>query len=393
MNESIKPLPLGEPLTPAAPADKQPDQLSLDDRVTEWADAHPEGQDFDPNASALPTAEQQPTAPPPGEPPAPTQPQGEAKPSDAKAPSTPPTAQPKDAQPPQAQPPPQVVEKPREAEPVRFSLDARYTFAEGAPPWTGQQIVDALRERQTLLPAKTEADTYQEVFGMPAAQAKELWAPNIAWMRQNPRAVEMIANMIDDPLKAQYLLDCSTYWDSPEGQNLRANNPRFKELQAQQTPKMSPEVEARFKQLEAQNKALQDAENARKKQVYMDRVARDLNVAFERYPYLRDNPDMVKALLARAYWINAGDDSENAKGVIEALEMEKDLYDAKLAALDQAKQIAAGAAAPPETPPPLLGTAGASPQATPGRPVAAKAFKSLDDAVDEWMTNPPSQFR
>jgi hypothetical protein len=197
--------------------------------------------------------------------------------------------------------------------------------------------------------------------------------------------------MIDDPQKAAYILECSRYWESPEGRNLRANNPRFQQQQPQ--PQMSPEVEARFKQLEAQNKQLQDAETTRRKAQFTDRIARDLNVAFERDPYLRDNPAMVQALLARAYWINGGDDSENAKGVLEALEMEKDLYDAKLAALNQAKTIADGAAAPPPPPPPLVGSAGAAPQASPVRAARPRGFDNLDDAVDEWLNNPPTQFR
>lgn len=394
VNAGIKPLPLGQPAN-AAPPPEKPAQLSLDDRVTEWADAHPEGTEFDPNAAAKPAAEQQPTAGPPGEPPAPAQPAGEAKPGEQPPPSAAPPIEGAKEKPAPPQPAPEVkpAEKPPPiAEPIRFSLDAKYQFAEGTPAWTGQQVVDALRERQAMIPQAHEAASFRETFGMDAAQAKELWAPNITWMRQNPNAVEMIAQMIDDPQKSQYLLDCSRYWDSPEGQNLRTQNPRFQQPQAQ--PKMSPEVEARFKQLETQNKQLVDAEATRKKEYYMGRIARDLNVAFERYPYLRDNPAMVQALLARAYWINGGDDTDNGKGVLDALEMEKDLYDAKLAALNQAKSIADGAAAPPPTPPPLMGSAGAAPQVEPLRNTArAKAFDSLDDAVDEWMTNPPPQFR
>lgn len=396
MNENIKPLPLGEPLnaaTAAAAAEKKPDQLSLDDRVTEWADAHPEGQDFDPNASAPPATEQQPAPRPSGESAPPAESKDQAKPKTEVPPAAPPAdAKPQAKEPAPQEPPPQVKPaEPKPAEPQRFSLDAQYSFAEGSQPWTGQQIVDGLRERQALIPKAQEADSYLETFGMPAAQAKELWAPNIAWMRQNPQAVQMIADMIDDPMRAAYLMDCSKYWDSDEGRNLRAQNPRFQA--AQKPPAMSPEVEARFKQLEAQNKQLLEAEATRKKQVYMDRIGRDLNVAFQRYPYLRDNPEMVKALLARAYWINGGDDSENAKGVLDALEMERDLYDAKLAALDTAKQIADGAAAPPPAPP-LLGSAGAAPTATQPRNVAQpRKFESLDDAVDEWISHPPQQFR
>lgn len=125
----------------------------------------------------------------------------------------------------------------------------------------------------------------------------------------------------------------------------------------------------------------------------MQRVTRDLNVALQRYPYLRDNPHMIEALLQRAKWLNNGDDSENAKGILDALDMERDLYDAKLAALNSATVIAQEAAAPIPVPP-LMGSAGAAPQATAStRGQQPKNFGTLDDAVDEWMKNPPPQFR
>jgi hypothetical protein len=384
MNEPVKPLPVGEPLHASTPpADPQPDQLSLDDRVDDWLGAHPEGNDFDPNASAPPATEPQPTAQPPGEPPAPAQPQADAKPGEPPAPSAPPKAEPqaKEPAPPQ---PPADVKPPAAPEPTRFSLDAKYVFAEGAPPWTGAQIVEALRERQELLPQSQELQLFRDTFKLSGREAQDLWTPNLEWLRANPQQLDMMASLMADPEKASYILRCSQYWESPE---VRAQRAPAQQPQLQ----MSPEIQKRFDALESQNKKLLDAENARKKAFYMDRIARDLNVAFERYPYLRENPGMVQALLQRAHWVNGGDDSDNAKGVIDALDMEKTLYDAYLIVHNQAK--ANGEPPPPPTPPPLMGSAGASPQTTPVRAAAPKSFTNLDDAVDEWMTNPPTQFR
>ena len=387
----LQPLPLGN----VAPAAAKPEAPSLDEKVDEWLTSHPATESFaEAPPSSVATGEAQPptTDVPPGGEPAPgtAEPPPSGTPSEPKPATAPPTPEPQakveTPQPPQVKP----EEKPAAAvDPTRFSLDRKYKFAEDGPEWTGQQVVDALRERHQLIPKAQEADVYHEVFEMPAAQAKELWAPNIAWLRQNPNQVQMIASIMDDPQKAAYMQSCSQYWDSPEGLQLRA---QAQPQQAQQPAAMSPDVEARFKQLETQNKQLLEAENSRKMVRARERVTRDLNVALQRYPYLRDNPAMVEALLHRASWINGGDDSDNAKGILDALEMEKDLYDAKLHALNGATAIAQEAAAAPV--PPLMGSAGAAPQASAShRPQQPKKFGSLDDAVDEWVNNPPPQFR
>lgn len=379
-------LPLGQPLnaapTPTARPAPVSEPSSLDEKLDAWLDDHPEGKGFEEKA---PVATAEPEAPPVEEPPS------EVAPGDADVPGTtpaPPSEAPAATPPPTDEPQakaPAPVEKPPVPESVPFSLDAKYVFSEGAPAWTGQQVVDALRERAQALPLAQEAAVFHEVFGMPAAQAKELWEPNLAWMRQNPRQLEMIASLIQDQQKASYILNCADYYDTPEARSARG------EIEGPQL-QMSADVEKRFKQLETENKRLLDAENERRKAHYTNRITRELNTAFERYPYLRDNPQMVQALLARAYWINGGDDSENSKGVLDALDMERELYDAKLTALNSATAIAHDAAAPPPVPP-LMGSAGASPQATQPRVAPNRKFGSLDDAVDDWFANPPAQFR
>jgi hypothetical protein len=385
----IQPLPLGQPFDAAkqnVAASAPPP--SLDEKVDEWVSAHPDGKGFDePKPVGTTDESATPTEPTPTEPPggATAEPIPPVEAPPAGPPSTEPTAAPQAQQPKVEEKP---VAAPKPAEPIRFSLDAKYRFVDNGPEWSGQQVVDALRERQALIPRAQEADVYREVFEMPAAQAKEMWAPNIAWLRQNPESVQVIASMIDDPQKAQYIAACSQYWDSPEGHQLRNANA------GPQQQQVSPEIDARFKQLEAQNKQLIEAEHSRKSQAMHNRISRELNTAFERYPYLRDNPAMVQALLARAYWINGGDDSENSRGVLDALEMERDLYDSKLTALNAASSIARDAATPAPAVPPLMGTAGASPQASVSpRSVRPKQFTTLDDAVEDWMSNPPSQFR
>jgi hypothetical protein len=390
----IQPLPL---LTAQTGATK-PDAPSLDEKVDEWLVAHPAEKTFDESPPTPVATTEESTVPPGGEQPStestapPPSGTPEEKPTPPTVtPTTPPTAEPQakvEPQPPQAKP----EEKPAAAAaPIRFSLDAKYKFSDDGPEWSGQQVVDGLRERSNLIPKAQEADVYRETFEMPAAQAKELWAPNLVWLRSNPLHVQMIAQMIDDDQKAQYLLGCSQYWDSPEGQQLRAQAAQQQPVQQQPAAKpqpaaLHPDVEARIKQLE-------EAEHFRKQRVAMERVTRDLNTAFHRYPYLRDNPHMVEALLQRAKWLNNGDDSDNAKGILDALDMEKDLYDAKLHALNGATQIVAEAAAPIPVPP-LMGSAGAAPQASAStRAQHPKNFGTLDDAVDEWMKNPPPQFR
>lgn len=391
---AIQPLPLKLESAAANAATPVADKPSLDEHVDNWMHSHPSGATFDEKEPVATTTTSEPPsegkpAEPPGGAPAPGA--AEAPPSGtvAKEPSAPPIPEPQAKV---EQPPQKPEDKPAAPASVRFALDNKYTFVDNGPEWTGQQIVDGLRERAALVPRAQEADVYREVFDMPAAQAKELWAPNIAWLRNNPDQVRMIASIIDDPRKSQYIAACSQYWDSPEGQQLRAQNPAYASAPA---PAMSPEVEARFKQLETQNKQLLEAETSRRTTRATERIQGELNVAFERYPYLRDNPAMVQSLLARAYWLNGGDDNPNAKGVLDALDMERDLYDSKLAALNAATQIAREAPQAPAPPvPPLMGAAGAAPQATQNaRAARPKAFGDLDDAVDEWMKNPPAEFR
>ena len=393
----IQPLPLGQPVNNASAA-AQPASTaapSLDERVDQWLDKHPDTKSFSEEKTSAPSSTE-PTEPEPHVAPTVVPPGGDDVPGTT--PSPPAGTPDKPAETPQPVPTPQAkaptVEPPKPAapaEPVRFALDAKYKFAEDGPEWTGQQVVDGLRERYALLPKAQEADVYAEVFEMPAAQAKELWAPNIAWMKQNPQQIEMLASIIDDPVKASYILDCSRYWESPEGQQIRSQ-------QQQPPPKqaLSPEVEARIKQVEAQNKQLLDAENLRRNAQAHERLARDLNVAYSRYPFLRENPALVKSLAARAWMINGGDDSPNSKGILDAIDEQKVLYDAQLAALNQASTIARQAGTPPAPVevPPLMGSGGASPSATqPMRVAQPKKFTNLDDAVDEWVSNPPSQFR
>lgn len=397
----VKPTPGIQPL-PLLHAQTQPtkpDAPSLDEKVDEWLVAHPVEKTFDESPPTPVATTQEQTVPPGGEQPPSesTAPPPSGTPTETPPPTAPPTAEPQakvEPQPPQAKPEDKPVEKPAAAAPpIRFSLDAKYKFSEDGPEWSGQQVVDGLRERSNLIPQAQEAQVYRETFDMPAAQAKELWAPNLVWLRNNPMHVQMIAQMIDDDEKARYLLGCSQYWDSPEGQALRAQAQQQQPVQqqpvqqpAQRQAPLHPDVDARIKQLEK-------AEETRRQAVAMQRVTRDLNIAIQRYPFLKDSPEHVKALLQRASWLNGGDDSENAKGILDALDMEKDLYDAKLQALNGATQIVQEAAAPIPVPP-LMGSAGAAPQATAStRQQNPKNFGTLDDAVDEWMKNPPPQFR
>src|SRR5215472_12793766 len=252
----LQPLPLGQPVNDAAkPAAATAPPPSLDERVDEWVAAHPDGSTFDDKAKpvATTTEPEQPTEPTPDIPPG-----GETTEPIPPVATPPAETQPTPTLPleegkvaPKVEPP-----KPTAPQPVAFSLDAKYRFADNGPEWTGQQIVDGLRERQALIPKAQEADEFRQIFEMPAAQAKEVWPPTIAWMRNNPQQVRMFASCYDDPQKAQYLLACGQYWDSPEGQQLRAQQ----QPQQQPQPQMNAEVEARFKQLETQNQHLLAAE-------------------------------------------------------------------------------------------------------------------------------------
>lgn len=378
---AILPLPLG-----AQPAEAPPVPTTPDEAVEQWVAQNPTDFTETPPAVAptpAPTPQGETTTPPPPAtdvtaatttPATGDGPQGETPAAVTTAPTP---TQPKVEAPPVTQP----------TAPTRFDLNAKYEFVEGQPAWTGQQVFDALRDREyTLKPKAAEAESFRETFGMDAEQAKELWAPTIQWMRNNPHQVEMLASAIDDPQKAQYILDCSRYWDSPEGQSLRAKAA----ASAPAAPvAVHPDVQKRLDALEAQNKTLAAAEETRKKQFFTQRVAREMNTAFERYPFLKDNQALVNDLLATAQWLNGGDDSENSKGILDALEMKKALYDAKLVASQQPPMTAQP---PPPPPPAMLGSTGAAPQ-TVRADSKPRTFPSADEAVDAWLESPPSEFR
>ena len=95
--------------------------------------------------------------------------------------------------------------------------------------------------------------------------------------------------------------------------------------------------------------------------------------------------------------IAAGKSSLEGRGLLDALEMNRANYDARLVHLrDQAAAHAVATNTAP-TPEPVrtLSPNGAAPQATrPADSYRPRSFKGdLDAGVDDWLSNPPSEFR
>lgn len=405
--QPIQPLPLGQPAgaNPAAQTRVEASaSVSLDDNVDTWMQEHPADKPFEePNTEAQASSAVAET--PPGGEEAVASPSAvsPAPPGEATAPPTepPPTTEPlAQAQPPPTQEAQQPPSPPKPAEPIKFSLDSQYVFGEGGQPWSGQQVVDGLRERQSLLTEREtlsarakEADAYRETFELPAAQAKEIWEPNIRWLRENPPSVQMIASIMEDEQKRDYLLTCSNYYEEQRAQGTPAFQGQRPPQRQQQ--RIDPQLDARMQRIE---QSIQQAENARLLQVATAQITADLDREAQRYPILRE-PYVRDQILTTAQVIKATQDPENRLGtaVSAAVERSRPWLDklAQVAALTSATEIARDAAAPsPVNVPPLMGSAGAAPHATaPIRPVQPKTFASPDDGLEDWINNPPAEFR
>ena len=371
-------LPLGQ--TPAAsPIAKEP--VSLDAKVDEWFEANPTNE-FDPaKVEAQPQAEAVAEAP-----------QAEVAPEtpvtapvvEAKADTTAPEVKPS-VEAPVAEVKPVEATPAPEVKPPALDLNAKYTLVEGGEAWTGDQILTSLRTIQPLQEKASQADVYQEIFGLDAQSAKANWGPVMDSLRKDPTNVQLLSTILDDPEQAKYLKECSAYWYSPEAQAMRQQNQPAQQQSAPIDPALKAEIDA----LKAQVGQFNTERQNQRKQYFVERVSREMNQVFGQYPFLRGNPELVNDLLMTANALNGGDDSDNAKGILDALSLKKPLYDAMLIA---SSQPLVAAPAPVEVPP-LLGSAGAAPQASRPQQVRPKKFSNLSDAVDDWVENAPSQYR
>jgi hypothetical protein len=358
--------PVGRELPAAVERDPNP-LASIDDRdpVTQWAEEHPDFDKETPEQQAAATkipAELPPLDTTDDTPPADTV---EKKPADKAVEETEKPAETKAAE--VKAPEPKVEPTPAPAN--RYAADEKIALVEGDPEWSRAQIVAALKERQTLLPLKTEAEGFKEVFNMSAAEAKQNWAPILEKLADE-RIRDMAQVVIDSsPEKAEYLKTCADYFDKT------APPPEMKPAAA--AVPVDPQLKKEVEELRAWRQQEEErSANAR--------VQSELNEAIRRYPILADDKQLQADLFltAGAMWRN-----DNTKTLLDALTFKAPMYEA-MAVARAAKETAHKE--PEPVVPASITSGGADPSATrPTQRGRKPQFADVDEATEAWLREHP----
>ena len=364
--------PVAEPPVSVAAPTSAPSGVEVDDRdvVSAWIDDHSKEFEQAPNADA---SAQVPTPEAPASTTAPaTAPSGESAPPPVAttAPTTEkPTPATTVAEVPTTAPTTAAPSKPS------FAPDEKFSLAEGSE-WTRAQIVQALQER---VASTQEREQFRTLFGMEAKQAKEVWEPILRRLATEPDTATFLDSYLQDPARADYLNRCAAFYEEQSGAPAAATAPRSPAAQATQR---DPETQRKIAELE-QWKSQQEQREA------VSRVNREWASVTSRYPFLATNDAARKGLVLLAQQLAAQDPS---KGILDAVEMNAAMYEAMNAAAG-ARQTTQDVP-PPAAVPALVSGQGASPNGSrPARSGRPQKFDNLDEAVDDWVKNPPPEFR
>lgn len=369
---NLEPLPLG--ITEQAPSAAAPTSAALEplDPVSQWLEENPTFEEPavtpEPQATATPEPPAVPvsTETPAATPTATTQTTApEAKPTETPAPVA-------NAETP-AQPAPQPEVKPA-ADPL--AADEKIKLSNDAE-WTRAQIVEALRERSTQAPLAKEADGFRKLFGMPLEEAQRSWGPVMQRLATEPKTVAFLDAYLADPGKAAYLEQCAANYDEkvgaapaapvPAATQIPANDPLAREVAELRTWRMQQEMQAA-----------------------QERFNREWSQATQKYPFLATDANLRNDLILTAKALNAQD---NNKGLLDALALKAALYDAKIIASNAPASSQPAPAPAAVAQPTLVGSPGASPNGTRATATRPKSFESLDDAVDDFLNNPPQEYK
>jgi hypothetical protein len=258
-----------------------------------------------------------------------------------------------------------------------YDPSEKIALADGVE-WTRGQVTKRLEQYVEQQPLVQEAEGFRKLFGTDFANTKQAWEPILTRLVAEPQTSRFLDEFLGNANLADYLERCRVNYyvetgsASPNGQPV-ATTP------GPVAPAMAPnDPMARELREMREWRAQQEQREA------TDRTNREIGQATSRYPMLATNKELMGDLLLTAQYMNAQDPS---KGILDALAAKASIYDAL--------SIARTAPSVTETPAPvpapaLLGTGGASPTAS-RRPASErpKNFDNLDDAVDEFLANPP----
>ncbi len=366
--KGLDPLPIGND----GRGEVSPSSSAPADPIDRWIEENPETKEFPavtPQAEVAPKTEATPaqatTEQPKVEPPV-TKPTTEAPKAE-----TPGTEAPK------------VAASVESLKPQTFSPEDKIPLAEGVE-WTRAQVVAALQERAQLQPMRGEVDTFKSIFRCTAEEAKQNWAPLMERLTKEPHTLGFIDEYLSNTAKAEYLEQCSTFFDqnAPAAQPIQARTQR--QQQAQQP---DPVLANQIKELQAW-RAEQQRQNDQM------RMQSDWSKCVERYPMLATDQHLQADLktTADALYFQAQaqgfPQGRDRPWFLDALALKASIYDALKLARTQQQQPAA--AQQPQIPA-LLGSPGASPNGTRSNGAAPRA-KQFDDPVDRYLANPDPRF-
>jgi len=314
------------------------------------------------------------------------------KPAPAEKPSSEPVATEPVVKPsePETKVPPKPGVEPTKAEPVAtepgkpaveqpvtkptYAADEKIALAEGNE-WTRAQIVTALQERETqrtqLAPLKAEAEGYKQLFGMPLAEAKEAWQPILETLARQPETAQLFESVLQNPAKAEYLQQCSAFFDKQPGN----------EAPAPAKPAVDPVMAQQVKELNEWRTAQMQREGT-------DAMNRDLATATQKYPMLATDKGLLQDLVLTSQALYsqakaANFPNGNRPWLLDALALKASIYDAlSIARTTQpTPQPEVG---------PILGTQGAEPNPTRTKQIKRKVFTDLNEAVEAFARDVPA---
>ena len=249
------------------------------------------------------------------------------------------------------------------AKPAELAADEMIALAPNLS-WKRSEVILAMNQREAMLRERTpiveEINTWRDVFKIPAAQAKEVWAP-------------LIQEIGADPELGEYLEDCRTHYHTRKGTK-RAGAAAGNQPGVPSAYGADADLRRDLDQVKTQltQERATAAQNAVR--VEMDTLA-------ARFPALKD-PTVRSFLAQRALQGNRQNPSYTLTTAAE------ELAD-YLNRLHQ--QPVGGAVDPPRAAvavPALTGGQGATPNgARPQPSLAPVAFKSPDAAEADWLRN------
>jgi hypothetical protein len=374
-SKGLDPLPIGND----GRGEVSPSSSAPADPIDRWIEDNPETREFPavtPQAEIAPKTDATPaqatTEQPKGEPVAKTD-APVAKTTEAPKAATPGTEAPKAAE----STTQSTTTKPS------YSPEDKIPLAEGVE-WTRGQVVAALQERAQLQPMRGEVDTFKSIFRCSAEEAKQNWAPLMERLSKEPNTLGFIDEYLSNGAKAEYLEQCSTFFDqnAPQGQPTQARGQRQQQQQQQPDPVLAQQV-----------RELQSWRAEQQRQNDQQRMRSDWSACVERYPMLATDQHLQADLktTADALYFQAQaqgfPQGQNRPWFLDALALKASIYDALKLARTQQQQPAAAQVQIPA----LLGSPGASPNGTRSNGAAQRA-KQYDDPVDRYLANPDPRF-